>query len=314
MTTIYRDMVIPARRRYTFTPDDVWALTVANKYTAGLTDLELSLKKFGYNYKIHGIGEPWEGFRSKIRWYNEILATLPDTALVVTMDAFDALMAGPPERIIEEWSKCTNPIMIGAEDDCQDPGVCHVPRNIWLQRGKDSHMPYVNSGVIIGPVEYIRWIFKMAYLGPDSDDDQRAMGHLADRHTTMFDLDHRQRCIGNMRLPLFHRYDYDDSSQQFVFHGPKERTHPVIIHTIGLWLDGTNRHKWAGKHILGDQYVEHEWGTIWQGFKGRAKLGLKRKPVKAVPILILLIMYYKYPKLWLTLPPIAVITYIMMRH
>lgn len=298
-----------------YTTDDLYVLTVANKYTAGLKDLELTLQHFGYNYRIHGIGREWHGFRSKLQWYTEILAELPDTAIVVAVDAYDVLMVAPPEELLNKWKESPRPILIGAEDDCVDNSVCHRPYNAWTHSGKPRHMPFVNSGVIMGPVKLMRWLYTLALNGPDSDDDQRAMGHIMDIYPGLFKMDSDQYVIGNMRYPVFHRYEWSNQRNRIVYYGSDIVTSPSIIHTVGLWWDGTYRHMWVGKAILGDKYVEHSWKTVWKGIYGRSRLAIRRKPSLVVLSVIYGILFYLFPRgILIATPLILAIVYIVSRH
>lgn len=314
MMSIYRVIMLPSdewkTRRYD--TSNFHVITIANEYTAGLHDLEKSLQKFGFNYKIHGIGRKWEGLTCKLRWCMEAINTLPDNTLVMTLDAYDTLVSTHPSEIISKWKDASRPIVVGAEDDCIDRVFCHAPANRWALMGKPSHMPYVNTGVIIGPVEHLRWLFKLAIIGPDSYNDQRAIAVISDIYPQLFHMDIHQHIVGNMRYPLFHRYEWSKSRNRIIYFGKEHVSTPCVIHTIGVWVDGTIRHRWAGKLILGDEYVEHTLPIIWKGFLGRIQMAIRRNPMYFSAVILTLLLLCIIPKLGIMIPPGLILSYVVV--
>src|SRR5207253_1742740 len=66
-----------------------------------------SLKQYGYNYKVLGIGEKFTGFRWKIEKYlaaaKEHRIKYGDDTIMIVMDGYDAFACLPPEGLYEKF-------------------------------------------------------------------------------------------------------------------------------------------------------------------------------------------------------------------
>ena len=120
----------------------------------------------GWDYKIIGTGEKWEGFISKLNGYLNFLNTLPKNKLVIVSDARDVLCVRSPKAFFEAFSTFKSNLVVSAELFCCGKfdvpdtflGTQCIPlTNYWKYHNTKS-MPmrkFVNSGLIAGRVENI---------------------------------------------------------------------------------------------------------------------------------------------------------------
>ena len=144
--------------------------TVATEERKTLTQLMTSCKKNGAALTILGMGTPFRGFCEKFVCMQEHIENLPDTDVVLFVDAYDTLILAPPDVILETFLEMRVPFVISVE------------RNCWPDaRLKEKYGPsptsfrYINSGTYIGYVHHLKKIFHGLSPIDPKDNDQTLM-------------------------------------------------------------------------------------------------------------------------------------------
>ncbi|KAL3318484.1 Procollagen-lysine,2-oxoglutarate 5-dioxygenase 2 [Cichlidogyrus casuarinus] len=158
--------------------DRLLVVTVATERNDPLDRFERSLRAFGLNYKIFGIGETWKGGDlengtgggQKIRILKNTLRPFAanDSLIVLYTDAYDVVFNDDEDNILKKYKALGFKVLFGAEDFC------------WPDKNKADLYPevssnekrFLNSGGFMGPVNDIVRILDQKDL-LDTDDDQR---------------------------------------------------------------------------------------------------------------------------------------------
>jgi hypothetical protein len=158
-----------------------------------------ALAHHGYCFRVIGVGEPWLGWRGRMRAYataaRELAAMAGDGALALFIDAYDALPLRSPENITAAFSRAAAPadpessrgaahVVFGGETVCGHPAVCRpLPQSWWrahLERGRPQPArQYVNGGMAIGRALEIARAYEWMLDGGFEDDQVGASAWLA---------------------------------------------------------------------------------------------------------------------------------------
>lgn len=119
-----------------------------------------------FSIKIHIIhNDKWNGYIDKLIGTINYINTLNDDDLVLFIDAYDVLLSGPENEILEKFYKYNCNILFSAELNC-------YPEK--FKNNFDSIYPsiknrYLNAGGYIGYVKYLKQIFEWKPLQDISD-------------------------------------------------------------------------------------------------------------------------------------------------
>jgi hypothetical protein len=151
--------------------------------------------------KIHpdivvlGFGTKWKGFIEKAKVIQEYLDTLPDNEVVVIIDGFDSYIK-KTNGLLEEFESM----------DCKVLVSLHNKLFSKLPAMFNSYIEYkvftyckenytVNSGLMIGYVEYLKIVWYHIANGP-SDDDQRNI-NIACKNLPFLKIDDNNKILEN---------------------------------------------------------------------------------------------------------------------
>lgn len=160
-----------------------------------------SLKQYGYDYNIVGIGEEYTGFRWKIKTYLNCLKLHQEKYgedndhIIILMDGYDAFACKDPTNLYEtflEYTKGKFKILCGLDVETAGVTICKNI-NSWRKYHNEYEIKYnhnsINSGFIMGYPQdlliYHQWAYDNEY-----EDDQISLGDYMLSHPDIscFDL------------------------------------------------------------------------------------------------------------------------------
>jgi hypothetical protein len=94
----------------------------------GLLNCTDLLMKFGYEYRIIGIGETWQGWRQRMGWYREAAAEYPEDHLIVCMDSYDAVPIRTLTTLEQQFQSFGTELVVSLEEAC---GANCLPIDDW---------------------------------------------------------------------------------------------------------------------------------------------------------------------------------------
>lgn len=122
-------------------------LTYANRRNQFLDEWESSVKEHGFNYKIIGMNEKWENWKTRTNAITKELQKLQNkNEIVVICDAFDLLFInGDPDKLEKKYKEIGK-ILLGSDPYC-------IPHNCILNICNGN--ANLNAGFIIGKVSQL---------------------------------------------------------------------------------------------------------------------------------------------------------------
>ena len=207
--------------------NEIVLLTVSTKENHEAIEQQLFLRqvqKLGYHegrdFHIVGRGEPWLGFRTKMRLIRDFCADTDPERLVVFVDCFDVIVVDGPRQLEEKVSKLrrkASVILVGQEQRCMYN--CHR-----LQT-KSKRPRFVNTGFVAGRARDLKNMYDWC-LKKMPRDDQVAIGMYRQTFPEKIVLDHNEDVVSNI---------YANSiilPKQFKGHKfmTRQKTSPSVIH------------------------------------------------------------------------------------
>lgn len=205
--------------------DNLRLVCIATSRNQFLNDWETSARQWGYEYTILGLGVPWEGFSTKQTLLLQYFETLPDTAIVAIVDAYDLIMAGPPEELLQKYQTFQTPIVVGGENECIlncHPHRCPV---------NHAEYKYVNGGCVIGTIHALSDLYEYA-LQHSPHDDQIGIAKYMDDHCEQVAVDGQQTLVANVR-----NANNIECIGGGRFRHAKTQSIPVIVHMPFVYAD-----------------------------------------------------------------------------
>lgn len=153
-----------------------------------------SLKAFGVDCKIIGRGvKKWSNIE-KIRLLKRELSTIR-TKYIMLLDSDDTFVADGLDRVIEKIESMPEcKLLMNAAQNFWPP-ILHRVSNSYefcnqIGNEKKSRHRYVNSGVFIAEVEFLKKLLKEDIAPPKEDDDQGLFCLLYQKYYPAFQLDY----------------------------------------------------------------------------------------------------------------------------
>jgi len=182
----------------------VTVLMMASSAThQGLINSQDSLKKHGFmendnrsmlQHRVIGLDEKWGGWPHRMRCYRDAAAEIARSdlgAVVVCMDAYDALSVRSGDGLLKTFLSFDRPLVLSLEKMCM--GNCKSLRDWWrtdgnpyltkagITNGKAPKDRYVNGGMLMGYAWAIRDMYNWM-LDTKQSDDQLGLGRYALAH------------------------------------------------------------------------------------------------------------------------------------
>ncbi|CAG5117998.1 unnamed protein product, partial [Candidula unifasciata] len=215
-------------------------VTVATEENDGFRLFMRSIKKYGLDVKVFGLGTSWQGGSmqsvgggQKVNILKEALKPYKNNENLIIMftDSYDVVFTDGKEAILEKFLKFQSRLVFGAEDTC------------WPDRSladkypivKESEKRFLNSGGFIG---YAREVYDLVNYQPvkDGDDDQlyytRLFLNRALRHEWNIKLDTRAEIFQNLNFALGEIVLKYKGSHSYLYN-IKTGTSPIVVHGNG---------------------------------------------------------------------------------
>ena len=217
-------------------------ITVATDRNQYLDEWEARANHLGYEYRILGMGEKWEGFKTYQRVLLDFLSA-PERdldELVANVDAYDLLMVMPPARLTEAYQEYAGGrILVGGEDVC----VMNCHRHGQLVNSERYR--WINTGLVMGTGRFLREYYSWC-MAHYPDDDQVAAGMYLDAHPDAMMIDGRQRIISNIRSAS----ELEWLTNEKVFKHTVTGEIPCIVHTPFIAADLGRRNEFVRRNLL----------------------------------------------------------------
>lgn len=160
--------------------DEPLLFTVATTLTPNVVNMETTLAKTGWKYRVLALGEPWRGFRTKMAAYATAAAAEPPDRIVLCADSSDVLVFTTPARFAAQWHAYfpAARIVLSGVASCL-PRNC-PPGDAWLHGAPPrTSRWHINSGLIAGRAADVAAMFAWM-LEAGSYDDQLGCGEYID--------------------------------------------------------------------------------------------------------------------------------------
>lgn len=198
----------------------------------------------GWDYKIVGLGQPWQGFNKRMEWMRDELLKLPSDEVVFICDTYDALVQRGPEDLREIYDKYfTKSIVVGAEPGCLSTANCYSEAPAICEPDIYQRM-YPNAGAMVGPASALLKFYQYG-LDNKMKDDQYAFGRFWAENCDMIELDRDSRIVYNVLVTM----PTEEVPGNKLAH-PKTGIVPVLIHMPGQPFDFGVRSRKARRVIL----------------------------------------------------------------
>lgn len=233
-------------------------VTVIYENTEGTTTTNLIklLKKFGYNYRIVGFGNEWNGWYGRLQNYQKFVNMIDDDVYVLFCDGRDVLVNTNYSDFIEKAKNMyKNKIIFGSETHCcngienlrEESMDQNIPiKDIYVKYMEDlAHKTinnykykyfYLNFGLIFGKAKDFKHFFKALNIQPGDDDQGLATRELY-RNPDLYQLDYNQELFSNM----IHTCDYVWDESKKMFKHTITGTYPSILHFPGKNFECYNK-------------------------------------------------------------------------
>ena len=281
--------------------EQIHYITVSTKDTPELQRLLDSGKKFKWDIKVLGLEMDTTEFRNmdiynrnfqmKLYLVKDYLKNLNDNDIVLFSDAWDVVVIGTKETILEKYKKFKKPIVISAEKTC------------WPDKDRaneydtlEEPFPYINSGGYIGTVKALKTIFEnynneentmqqgVKHLDDRSSlkentmqqgvkhlDDQRFWTNMYFKYRDLIGLDTKAEIFLSLFDTNVSNYNFDNK----IFTYKETNTNPIIIHGNGHHKDklnnfniilqnGGNKQK---AYVINLEKRPEKWEQIQKDFK-----------------------------------------------
>lgn len=198
---------------------------VATSRNNWLNDWENSARQWNYDYQILGLGVEWKGFSTKQTLLLEFFERCDPSEVVVVVDAYDLIFAGPPEELQSKYNAFHTPIVVGGEDTC----ILNCHRHSCPVNNNDYK--YVNGGCVVGTVDALAAVYAYA-LAHSPHDDQIGIAKYMDEHCDQVAVDGNQSIVANLRSS-----DNLECVGGNRFRHVKTGTMPVLVHMPFVYAD-----------------------------------------------------------------------------
>ena len=243
--------------------DPIHYITVSTKDTPELQRLIKSAKKYGWNLEVLGLdldttnlGHSKGGkFGMKLRYPKEYLKDKNDNDIVLFSDAWDVMVLGKPEELLNKYKSFNKDIVISAENACWPDGS----REPEYSDTKNEPFPYLNSGGYVGKVSTLKQIFNN--YNDDDIDDQRFWTDMYFKNRDKIVLDTKAEIFLSMHDVKQEDFQFDN--EKFTY--KETNTNPILVHgngtSKGLLDIFTNNIKIGGNKNMLIMILEHGLGN-----------------------------------------------------
>ena len=250
----------------------VLVLSLATDQTKEVKEFEYSLKKLGYEYRLLGLGQKWEGFVSKMKYTLEALEGLSPNELVIVCDSYDILFIQTPDVIENRYRKLANDkVVIGLESIqdifCNFIDIC-IPEAIEKCNIKNKWHPdfnYINAGFMMGRAKDIQDIYNFM-VENKFDDDQKGLFSWVMENCDRCYFDYHLDFIFNYMPRIFIKKHIKVKFKDNLIEVNDIST-PCAVHIPGQYLDLGDRAEKVRNFIVPNRSRHEVWFYLDQCYK-----------------------------------------------
>lgn len=175
------------------------AITLATReiHESQYRNWENTARYYGYNYEIIGRLDKWDGFKSKIKHFNDALQTITEPYTILT-DCTDLFFTGSADEAYEKFVSTGKDIIVGGELQMWYPnGKYHknTIKDFFFNLSNGAGQAYPNTGFLMGKTESLR---RLMAININQKDDQAACFDTIYEGTVPIDIDYDTKIIGNI--------------------------------------------------------------------------------------------------------------------
>ena len=154
-------------------------VTVATHKLGYLEQLIVSCKRAGTELKILGLGDKWEGFFTKLKLMHDFLSSVEPSTIIVFIDAYDVIMLGNVDELLQRYLAFNKPIVLGVET-----------KNSWFKWNVEKFYFGTYKEEIISAGGYMGragFLLEMCKNFGDHENDQIYLNRLARENKTWYE-------------------------------------------------------------------------------------------------------------------------------
>lgn len=215
-------------------------VTVANYQNVGLERLLYTAKFFGItDVQIMGMNEPYPHHLTKLYQMLKFLEKTPEEDVALFIDAFDVILLGSKEEILERFLAFNAPCLFGSERN-------YHPKDSVVDLGEiypesPTSLAYLNSGQYIGYCGYLKKMIKEALSNRFYMPLRRYYNRLHDDqyHFQRYFIKHQQEVLLDRHAAIFlpltnvgrPELTLDLERRSILFN--ETQSYPLVIHGNG---------------------------------------------------------------------------------
>lgn len=180
-------------------------LVVTTSLNAGSQNMINSLQKFNWDYKIEGLGQKWEGFKTKMQIVAEFCESIDPQTIVIVVDIYDALCVRDSTSFVKDFESHDVDVIFGGESVCE--GNCIPLDEYWKHHESISSRIYLQGGCTIGRAHALSSVYRAALTYGINDDQMSLSRYVNENVDKNFMIDQKNQ-FG------FHVYTYMDHDRQ----------------------------------------------------------------------------------------------------
>jgi hypothetical protein len=190
--------------------------------------------------KLHGLTVENLGIpsASPITWYDKIntvrnkLKDLPDEDILCFADAYDVIINADANTIIQSYLSCNSPIVFGAEIMCFPDSS---PERIAKFPASKTPFRFLNSGIFIGTVKYLKTMYDIGFAKYDMSLVQKGTDQLFYQNCfldtkDLIGLDYTNKFVVNMDHVPWTTLEIESGRIHFT----PSKTTPCFVHFNGM--------------------------------------------------------------------------------
>ena len=223
--------------------EDLFVFTVATHRTGYLNALQESCEKNGLSLRIVGLGQKWEGFKTKLRLIRETLEKVESERIVMFSDAYDTIVVGTSADILTRYRRFNADVVFSSTNQS-------LVNKLVFGKACGANGKALDSGMFIGKAGSLKTLFESACAsqgcGGDADDQKVLAGWCQKQKITLdvnetlfYAFDWPSVVMGYVNMLLRRpsavlkantKY-YSIRNQKFTV--KKTHAHPVVLHANG---------------------------------------------------------------------------------
>ncbi len=201
-----RDRMIPVElasgtsfgRKYRINPN-IKLITLATKEIpeSQFSKWKNTAEYYGYHYEIIGRQDQWNGFKSKIKQFNDVLQRVTEPYTILT-DCTDLFFTASSDEAYDKFISMKKDIIVGGEPELWYQNGRYdknIIKDFFFNLANGAEHPYPNTGFLVGKTEALR---RLMSINIDQRDDQAACIDIIYDGTVAIDVDYDTKLIGNI--------------------------------------------------------------------------------------------------------------------